>query len=105
MASLDDMTSHSDYVTGNLDDGHNCEVGVHDFGGKKLGYQTAQRTMEISLFREMGEVNEMSGTIKLPGNILAKFQDQCVMDTRESTLVWTAEDVSCPDTLTQLYQG
>ena len=36
-ASLDDMTSHSDYITGNLDDGHNCEVGVHDFGGKKIG--------------------------------------------------------------------
>ena len=97
-ASLDDMTSHSDYVTGNLDDSHNCEVGVHDFRGRKFGYQTAQRTMEISLFREMGEVNEMSGTIRLPGNIFTKFQDQSVIDTREGTLVWKAEDVSCPDT-------
>ena len=42
----------------------------------------------------MGEVNEVQGTIRLPGNLFDKFQDQSVIDTREGTLIWKAEDVS-----------
>ena len=36
---------------------------------------------------------------------LVAHKDQSVTDSREGTLVWNAEDVSCPDTLTQLYRG
>ena len=57
------MSSHSQFLTGDLDDSSHCSVGTHEAGGKKLGYQTAQRVLEISLFVEQGKINDAAGTI------------------------------------------
>ena len=63
---LGEMTLHSQFLTGDLDDSSHCSVGTHEAGGKKLGYQTAQRVLEISLLIEKGEINYAAGTINSP---------------------------------------
>ena len=63
---LGEMTSHSQFLTGDLDDSSHCSVGTHEAGGKKLGYQTAQRVLEISLFIEQGKINDAAGPSNSP---------------------------------------
>ena len=41
LARLGEMSLHSQFLTGDLDDSFHCSVGTHEAGGKKLGYQTA----------------------------------------------------------------
>ena len=59
---------------GGLDDSGNCEVGqFYDTGSRKtLGYQVAQRLIEILLFNKQGLVNNVLGTVRLTNNIMAK---------------------------------
>ena len=104
-ARLGEMTSHSQFLTGDLDDSSHCSVGTHSFDGKKLGYQAAQRVLEISLFTEQGEINDAAGTIKLPDGLLAKYKDETVRDSRAGTFVWSAADRDCPSTLSQVFRG
>jgi hypothetical protein len=54
---------------------------------------------------EFGKINDMSGTIKLPGNIQAKASDQSAMDSLYGTMVWIHKKASCPQGLTQLFRG
>jgi hypothetical protein len=105
LAKIGEMTSHSEFLTGDLDDSSACTVGTHDAGGKKLGYQTAQRVLEVSLFMEQGEINDAAGTIKLPDGLLARYKDETVRDSRAGTFVWSADDQDCPSTLTQIFRG
>jgi hypothetical protein len=105
LAKIGETTSHSDFLTGDLDDSSACSVGVHEVGGKKLGHQTAQRVLEVSLFIEQGEINDAAGTIKLPAGLLARYKDETVRDSRAGTFVWSADDQDCPSTLTQIFRG
>ena len=105
LARLGEMSSHSQFLTGDLDDSSHCSVGTHESGGKKLGYQTAQRVLEISLFVEQGEINDAAGTIKLPDGLLARYKDETVRDSRAGTFVWSAADRDCPSTLSQIFCG
>jgi hypothetical protein len=54
---------------------------------------------------EFGKINDMTGTIKLPGNIQAKASDQSAMDSLYGTMVWIHKKESCPQGLTQLFHG
>ena len=53
-AVIGTTSSHQEFLTGGLDDSGNCEVDqFHNTGSRKtLGYQVAQRIIEISLFNE-----------------------------------------------------
>jgi hypothetical protein len=53
---------------------------------------------------EFAKINDMTGTIKLPGNIQAKASDQGVMDSLYGTMVWIHKKASCPQGLTQLFR-
>ena len=103
LVRLGEMSSHSQFLTGDLDDSAQCSVGTHEAGGKKLGYQTAQRVLEISLFIEQGKINDAAGTIKLPDGHLARYKDETVRDSRAGTFVWSAADRDCPSTLSQIF--
>ena len=87
LARLGEMSSHSQFLTGDLDDSSHCSVGTHEAGGKKLGYQTAKRVLEISLFVEQAQINDAAGTIKLPDRLLARYKDETVRDSRAGTFV------------------
>ena len=104
-ARLGEMSSHSQFLTGDLDDSSHCSVGTHAVGDKKLGNQAAQRVLEISLFTEQGEIDDAAGTIKLPDGLLAKYKDETVRDSRAGTFVWSAADNDCPSTLSQIFRG
>ena len=71
-AVIGTTSSHQEFLTGGLDDSGNCEVGqFHDTGSRKtLGYQVAQRIVEILLFNEQGLVNDVLGTVRLTDNIM-----------------------------------
>ena len=86
------MSSHSQFLTGDLNDSSHCFVGTHEAGGQKLGYQTAQRVLEISLFIEQGEIKDTASTIKLPDGLLARYKDKTVRDSRAGTFFWSAAD-------------
>jgi hypothetical protein len=53
----------------------------------------------------IAKVNDMTGTIKLPGNIQARASDQGVMDSLFGTMVWVHKKATCPQGLTQLFRG
>jgi hypothetical protein len=75
------------------------------FGNAVIDYQSTQSVLEISLMEEFAKVNDMTGLIKLPGNIQAKTEDQSVMDSLLSTTVWIHKKATCPQGLTQLFRG
>ena len=44
--------------------------------------------MEVTLFREQGQVHDIEGTIKLTDNIITKVADESVKDALRGTYVW-----------------
>ena len=46
-----------------------------------MGYQVAQRLVEILLFNKQGLVNDVLGTVRLTDNIMAKVGDESVRDS------------------------
>ena len=106
-AVIGSTSSHHDYLAGGLDDSNNCEVGQFKNAKtrKTYGYQVASRVVEITLFREQGQVHDIEGTIKLTDNIITKVADESVKDALRGTYVWKHERLSCPDTISQIYRG
>jgi hypothetical protein len=92
-------------VAGSLDARHNCQTGTVTYGNTVIDYQSTQSDLEISLMEEFAKINDMTGTIKLPGNIQAKASDQGVMDSLYGTMVWVHKKASCLQGLTQLFRG
>jgi hypothetical protein len=87
-ARIGSRTSHSFFVAGSLDARHNCQTGTVTYCNTVIDYQSTQFVLEISLMEEFAKVNDMTGTIKLPGNIQARASDQGVMDSLYGTMVW-----------------
>jgi hypothetical protein len=104
-ARIGTTTSHSFFVAGDLDDGHNCETGSISIGSKVLEYQATQTILEITLMEEFAKINDVHGSIRLPGGIQAKVADQAISDSLVGTIVWRHRPTSCPGGLTQLYRG
>ena len=106
-AVIGSTSSHHDYLAGSLDDSNNCEVGQFQDAKtrKTYGYQVASRVVEVTLFREQGQVHDIEGTIKLTDNIITKVADESVKDALRGTYVWKHERLSCPDTISQIYRG
>ena len=54
-------SSHQDYLACGLDDCNNCEVGqFQDIKTRKTyGYQVTSRVVEVTLFREQGQIKYM----------------------------------------------
>ncbi len=99
-------TSHTQFITGSLDDSHTCQVGVVDYGGKVLGDQTAQAIFEVTIREEWARVNDVTGMITMASSgIIAPVKDQTVMDSAEGTYVWQHTEQACPDSIVQLYYG
>jgi hypothetical protein len=104
-ARIGSQTLHSFFIAGLLDKKHNCEVNTLVIGKQVIDYQSAQSVLEISLTKEFGRVNDMSGRIKLPGNIYAKTRNRAAQDSLVGTMVWSHKETTCPQGLTQLYRG
>ena len=90
-AVIGTTSSHQEFLTGGLNDSGNCEVSqFHDTSSRKnLGYQVAQRLVEISLFNKQELVNDVLGTVRLTDYIMAKVGDESVRDSVRGTYVWT----------------
>jgi hypothetical protein len=66
MAAVRVTVFNSVYLSGNLDDDSNCEVGMIQFpSGKTPGGQAAQWLYEITLREEFAKINELTGMITL----------------------------------------
>ena len=83
-------SSHQDYLAGGLDDSNNCEVGQFQDAktSKTYSYQVASRVVEVTLFLEQGQIQDIKGTIKLTDNIITKVADKSVKDALRGTYMW-----------------
>ena len=61
--------------------------------------------VEVTLFRDQGQIHNTEGTIKLTDNIITKVADESVKDALRGTYVWNHERLSCPKTISQIYRG
>ena len=64
--------------------------------------------VEVTLFRDQGQIHDIEGTIKLTDNIITKVADESVKDVLRGTCgsyMWKHERLSCPDTISQIYRG
>ena len=106
-ARIGTTTSHVDFVAGDLDDAGNCATGTvtNPNTGAKFGYQTAQQVFEITLSEQFASMDDMTGNLRLPGDILARAADMGIKDSLAGTFVWDKPNSACPDTLVQLYRG
>jgi hypothetical protein len=68
-------------VAGDLDDGHHCQTGSISIGSKVLEYQATQTILGVTLMEEFAKVNDVHGSIRLPGGIQAKVADQAISDS------------------------
>jgi hypothetical protein len=75
-------TSHSFFIAGSLDAGHNCaRETLYTSGGGKHDYQSAQTVIEVTFTEEYAKVNELTGKIWLPGDLVARARDQSIHDS------------------------
>jgi hypothetical protein len=100
------MTSHSFFLAGGLDDGHHCSRETLRLGdGGKHDYQAAQTVLEITLTEEFAKINELTGKIRLPGDLVARAADKSIRDSIMGTMVWQYKSSTCPQGLTQLFRS
>jgi hypothetical protein len=105
MVRMGTTTSHSFFLSGSLDAGHNCDRGDLKMGSDSYSYQAAQSVLEITLQEEYGRINEATGTIKLPGGVQGKLADLSARDSLMGTTVWRYRTSTCLQGLTQLFRG
>jgi hypothetical protein len=72
-------TSHSFFLAGGLDSGHHCSRDTLRLGdGGKHDYQAAQTVLEVILTEEYAKINELTGKIRLPGDLVARAADKSI---------------------------
>jgi hypothetical protein len=99
-------TSHSFFLAGGLDSGHHCSRDTLHLGdGGKHDYQSAQTVIELTLTEEFAKINELTGKICLPGDLVARAADKSIRDSIMGTMVWQYKATTCPQGLTQLFRG
>jgi hypothetical protein len=99
-------TSHSFFLAGGLDSGHHCSRDTLHLGDSgKHDYQSAQTVIELTLTEEFAKVNELTGKIPLPGDLVARAADKTIRDSIMGTMVWQYKATTCPLGLTQLFRG
>ncbi len=81
--------SHTMFLSGNLDDSSNCEVGMVTLqSGKVLGGMASQGLYEITLREEFARMNELTGSVTLTSGVQARAADKSISDSLEGTVVW-----------------
>jgi hypothetical protein len=99
-------TSHSFFLAGGLDSGHHCSRDTLHLGNSgKHDYQSAQTVIELTLTKEYAKINELTGKIRLPGDLVARAADKSIRDLFMGTMVWQFKATTCPQGLTQLFRG
>jgi hypothetical protein len=98
--------SHTMFLSGNLDDSSNCEVGMVTLrDGKVLGGMASQGLYEITLREEFVRMNELTGSMMLTSRVQARAADKSIADSLEGTVVWEYDPMECPQTIVRLYKG
>jgi hypothetical protein len=69
---MDTVKSYLDFTEGNLDAGHNCQVGTHTHREEILDRQVNQTVVEVSVRMECALVNEVSGMITTTSGLIAR---------------------------------
>lgn len=89
------------FVAGSLDAKFNCKGG--DDG------RVIQSDYEAIFREEDAVLHKVTKVLTIPtagrAEIQARIQDASVMDYEEGTYVWKNHDISCPETIVQLYHG
>ncbi len=70
-----------------------------------LTNQVVQASYEVDIKQEWARANDLTGTIKLSGALIATTTDRATVDSGEGTYVWDYSQDACPDTLVSLYTG
>jgi hypothetical protein len=98
--------SHTMFLSGNLDDRSNCEVGMVTLqSGKVLGGMASQGLYEITLREEFARMNKLTGSLTLTSGVQARAADKSIADSLEGTVVWEYDPMECPQTIVRLYKG
>ncbi len=80
--------SHTMFLSGNLDDSSNCEVGMVTLrDGKVLGGMASQGLYEITLREEFARMNELTSSMMLTCGVQARAADKSIADGLEGTVV------------------
>jgi hypothetical protein len=98
--------SHTMFLSGNLDNSSNCEVGMVTLrDGKVLGGMASQGLYEVTLREEFARMNELTGSLTLTSGVQARAADKSISDSLEGTVVWEYDPMECPQTIVRLYKG
>jgi hypothetical protein len=57
------------------------------------------------LTEEFAKINELTGKIRLPGDLVARAADKSIRDSIMGTMVWQYKATTCPQGQTQLFRG
>jgi hypothetical protein len=88
--------SHTMFLTGDLDDENNCEVGaVTTSDGKTLKGMASQGLYEITLREEFARMKELTGSLTLTSGVQARATDKSISAASRglwcgSTTPWNA---------------
>jgi hypothetical protein len=64
--------------------------------GGKHDYQASQTVLEITLPEEFAKINELTGKIRLPSDLVARAADKSIRDSIMGTMVWQYKSTTCP---------
>jgi len=104
-AEIGTTTSHSFFVTGNLDENSACKSGTLEVQNSKFEDQTSQRIFEVTLHQELGFAQDLDDVLKLSGGLVARLSDHSLQDSQMGTYVWEEAHLDCPEQIVQLYRG
>jgi hypothetical protein len=68
-------------------------------------YEDANYYDSDSEYINMAKINELTGKIRLPGDLVARAADKSIRDSIMGNMVWQYKSSTCPQGLTQLFRG
>jgi hypothetical protein len=79
-----------------------CDVDTFTSGGMVFKSHFEETKIRIYIKKVKASVNLDDGKISFPGGLTTNFKDKVVQDALEGTIVWTANDPPCEDTVSQV---
>ena len=105
-AEMDRTKRYRFFSQGYLDDNMLCTyVTGFESGGRWFRYSTEETLLDITLTTVRGTADTATGEVIFTNGIRANYKDLVTRDDLEGTMVWTAEEPGCEDTVSEIFHG
>lgn len=93
------------YSHGDLDTEGNCHSRSFTSGGIQFHRSYERTTVDYHVRLIRGRLDTSTQMVQFTNGIIAKYKDEVAVDGEQGTMVWTAEEAPCHETISEVYLG